>query len=75
MILFCLQVEMSVEQSAVTEQEAEQLCDMVGRMKAMALDVGEEQEKQNSTIDTLSSVVERATCRLKGVSRRLNKLL
>ena len=56
-------------------EEAEEISDIMGRMKSMATDIGVEQDRQMHRIDSLTQKVDTANVRLKEDNFRINKLL
>ncbi len=68
------QIQINKSES-VSQEEADQLCDMVARMKVMAMDINREQDSQMDKIEHLSDTVDRANARVKRDTQRMNKLM
>ena len=69
------QLLMDDSQQAVSEAEAQEIISTIAEMKAMAIDINKEQDRQKETIEHLTDRVDRADMRLGGATWRTKQLL
>lgn len=64
-----------MEQSEVSEAEADEMLQGIINLKKLAIAIGEEQCHQDDTIDKLSASVDKSNVHMSQQIRKINKLM